>query len=142
MDKRNKKGPKIDAPGTPYSVLALLGYLFLIFTQKHVLEKFSWNHIIEWFENPREAIFFRRMAWLIVSNAFCKLMRIIPFSRPESKPDDNLSVRYESELSVSCRNQVDICSKCYYMLDIVRSSMITLKFLRPLLVPVEGFKLP
>ena len=69
-------------------------------------------------------------------------MRIIPFSRPESKPDDNLSVRYESELSVSCRNQVDICSKCYYMLDIVRSSMITLKFLRPLLVPVEGFKLP
>ena len=142
MDKRNKKGPKIDAPGTPYSILALLGYLFLIFTQKHVLEKFRWNHIIEWFENPREAIFFRRMAWLIVSNAFCKLMRIIPFSRPESKPDDNLSVRYESELSVSCRNQVDICSKCYYMLDIVRSSMITLKFLRPLLVPVEGFKLP
>ena len=41
MDKRNKKGPKIDPCGTPYSILALLECLFLIFTQKHQLEKFS-----------------------------------------------------------------------------------------------------
>ena len=134
MDKRNKKGPKIDPCGTPYSILALLEYLFLIFTQKHQLEKFSWNHIIEWFENPREAIFLRRLSWLIVSNAFWKLMRIIPVSRPESKPDDVLSVRYETEVSVSCKNQVDIYSECYYLLDIVRSMI-------GLVVPVQGFKL-
>ena len=134
MDKRNKKGPKIDPCGTPYSILALLEYLFLIFTQKHQLEKFSWNHIIEWFENPREAIFLRRLSWLIVSDAFCKLMRIIPVSRPESKPDDVLSVRYETEVSVSCKNQVDIYSECYYLLDIVRSMI-------GLVVPVQGFKL-
>ena len=69
-----------------------------------------------------------------MSNAFCKLMRIIPVSRPESKPDDVLSVRYETEVSVSCKNQVDIYSECYYLLDIVRSMI-------GLVVPVQGFKL-
>ena len=61
-------------------------------------------------------------------------MRIIPVSRPESKPDDVLSVRYETEVSVSCKNQVDIYSECYYLLDIVRSMI-------GLVVPVQGFKL-
>ena len=61
-------------------------------------------------------------------------MRIIPVSRPESKPDDVLSVRYETEVSVSCKNQVDIYSECYYLLDIVRSMI-------GLVAPVQGFKL-
>ena len=61
-------------------------------------------------------------------------MRIISVSRPESKPDNILSVRYESEVSVSCKNQVDIYSECYYLLDIVRSVI-------GLIVPVQGFEL-
>ena len=69
-----------------------------------------------------------------VSNAFCKLMRIISVSRPESKPDNIFSVRYESEVSVSCKNQVDSYSECYYLLDIVRSVI-------GLIVPVQGFEL-
>ena len=36
----------------------------------------------------------------MVPKAFCKSMRIIPVSRPESKPVNILSVRYEREISV------------------------------------------
>ena len=35
----------------------------------------------------------------MVPKAFCKSMRIIPISRPESKPVNILSVRYEREIS-------------------------------------------
>ena len=35
----------------------------------------------------------------MVPKAFCKSMRIIPISRPESKPVHILSVRYEREIS-------------------------------------------
>ena len=38
------------------------------------------------------------MSWFIVSKAFCKSMRIIPVSRPESKPVNILFVKYESEV--------------------------------------------
>ena len=39
------------------------------------------------------------MSWSIVSKAFCKSMRIIPVSGPESKPVNNLFVKYESKVS-------------------------------------------
>ena len=84
--KRNSKGPKIDPCGTPHSVFAVPEYLFLIFTRKLLSERYDWNHIIKWFENPRETIFLSRMQWFVVSKAFCKSMRIILVSRPELKP--------------------------------------------------------
>ena len=40
------------------------------------------------------------MSWFIVSKAFCKSMRIIPVSRPKSKPVNIPFVKYESEVSV------------------------------------------
>ena len=60
------------------------------------------------------------MSWFIVSKAFCKSMRIIPVSRPESKPVNILFVKYESEVSVEwfLRNQIDIYRECYYLLNI------------------------
>ena len=40
------------------------------------------------------------MSWFIVSKAFCKSIRIIPVSRPESKLVNILFVKYENEVSV------------------------------------------
>ena len=40
------------------------------------------------------------MSWFIGSEAICKLMRIIPVSRPESKPVNILFAKYQSEVSV------------------------------------------
>ena len=40
------------------------------------------------------------MSWFIVLKAFCKLMRTIPVSRPESKPVNILFGKYESEVFV------------------------------------------
>ena len=37
---KNSKGPKIGPCGTPHSVLAV-EYLFLILTQKHLLERYN-----------------------------------------------------------------------------------------------------
>ena len=47
-------------------------------------------------------------------------MRIIPVSRPESKPVNILSVRYESKVSVEwfLQNQIDIYRECSQPLDI------------------------
>ena len=39
--KRDSKGPNIDPCGTPHSVLAVLEYLFLIFTQKLLSERYD-----------------------------------------------------------------------------------------------------
>ena len=77
----------------------------MIFSRKPLSERYNWNHIIEWFENPRDAIFLSRMTWFIVSKAFFKSMWIIPASRPESKPVSILSVRHEREvlLNISCK---------------------------------------
>ena len=36
---KNSKGPQIDPCGTPHSVLAVLEYLFLLFTRKLLSEK-------------------------------------------------------------------------------------------------------
>ena len=75
-------------------------YSTLNFSSARIFERYDWNRFIHWFENPREAIFFSRMSWFIVSKAICKLMRMIPVSRPESKPVNILFAKYQSEVSV------------------------------------------
>ena len=49
--------------------------------------------------------------WFILPKAFCKSIRIISVSRPESKSVKILFVKYESEVCVddgSRENQIDI----------------------------------
>ena len=48
-------------------------------------------------------------------------MKIIPVSRPESKPVNILSVRYETEVSIEwfLQKPIDICRECYYPLEIL-----------------------
>ena len=54
-----------------------------------------------------------------MSKAFCKLIRIIPVNRLESKPVNTLFVRDENvSLNGSCENHIDIYRECYYPLDI------------------------
>ena len=50
--------------------------------------------------------------------AICKLMRIIPVSRPESKPVKFylLSIKVKYLLSGSCKNQTDIYRERYHLL--------------------------
>ena len=74
-------------------MLATLEYLFLMLTWNLLLERYDPNHVIDWEENPIEDIFFNKMLWFMVSNAFCKSISIIPVKRPESKPVRILSVR-------------------------------------------------
>ena len=60
--------------------------------------------------------------WLMVSNAFCKSMRIIPDSSPDSKPFSILSWGYERQESVESQivsSQSSIPEKkmkCKYLL--------------------------
>ena len=61
------------------------------------------------------------MSWLIVLKDLCKSMRIIPVSRPESKPFSILSIKFEIEVSVKSfmQSQIGIYRECY-LFDIPR----------------------
>ena len=44
--------------------------------------------------------FFKSMSWLIVSNAFWRSIKIIPVTKPSSKPFKILSFKKERHVSV------------------------------------------
>ena len=119
--QRNRKGHKIDRCGHLLSVLAVLEYLFFIFIRKHLSERYDWNHIIEWFENPRDAIFLRRMSWF-VDSVFVFANHWESFQSEEQ--NQNLSAFYLLGMKVNyllngyCKNQIDISGERYNPLDI------------------------
>ena len=78
MDKRNSKGPKMEHHSSNLLHLKMI-YLTVCL------------------EKPMCSILFKRNVWFIVSNAFCKSIKTIPVSNPQSKPVRILSVKKDKQ---------------------------------------------
>ena len=64
-------------------------------------------------EKPKYFIFFSKIWWSLVSDTFCKLIKIIPVKRPFWNPVVILSVRCPRQ--VFSKNQTETCTKvCSY----------------------------
>ena len=72
----------------------------LIFILNFRSLRYDLNQAITFFEKPRYFIFFIKIWWSMVSNAFCKSIKIIPVKRPFSNPVVILSVRCPRQVLV------------------------------------------
>ena len=98
--KRKINGPRIEPWGTPHERFPGKDNSFSIFTKNVLFSKYDLYQEMVDSPNPKHAILFKNISWSIVSNAFCKSIRIIPVNIPLSIPDKILLFNNERHVSV------------------------------------------
>ena len=83
---RKMSGPRIDPRGTPRDKIPGVEHYFPILTVNERSWRQDANHEMVESLKPKDTILSRKFSWSIVSNAFCRSVKIIPVKIPFSNP--------------------------------------------------------
>ena len=99
---KNINGPSIDPWGTPHVRFPGFEFLFSTLTTNVRFSRYDLYHAMADLLKPKHDILLKKISWLIVSNAFCKSISIIPVSIPFSIPLKILLFNKDRQESVEC----------------------------------------
>ena len=90
---KTKRGPRMKPCGTPQEIFPKPDSLFSVSTKNIPSQRWDLNHWILYCVNLIALRFCNETLWFIVSNAFWRLVSIIPVSKPSSNHFNILSVK-------------------------------------------------
>ena len=97
---KNNKGPRVDPCGTSHDMLETLEKAFSKFTVKLWFDKIRLKVFNSAIRTTNNACFFKSMSSLIKSNDFWMSIKIIPVTKPSSKPFKMLPFKKERHVPV------------------------------------------